>query len=132
MAKEKRPYSDTEREFYEAEKRLGDRLIEKLAAKRDTFGRADDPDLLQMSKCFSEHATENRDLIQRNGHLQRAQHSLDGRAARAAAQIARAASARAKIAAEAVSALQSLLPAAKAQAKKGKPALLRMILRASR
>ena len=44
----------------------------------------------------------------------------------------RTAAARAQIAAQAIAQLRSLLPAARRQVRAGKPALLRMILRASR
>jgi hypothetical protein len=131
-AKQKREYSDTEREFHDAENRLGDRLVEFLGVKRDILKRADDPDLRTLSRCFAEHAIENRNLSKRNRQLENELHSEDARTERATAKIARAAGARANIAAQAVAALAEMLPAAKAQAKKGKPALLRMILRATR
>ena len=65
-------------------------------------------------------------------HMQSQAHSFDRRADIARNEIAKAALARAQIASRAIAELKKLLPPAIAQAQKGKPALLRMILRASR
>ena len=129
---EDRTYCQIETDFHEAEKRLGERLVEQLGVKRDALRRADDPDLRMMANCFAEHAITNRELGKRNSELEDQLHGSESRSELAKAQIARAAAARASIARAAIRELQKLMPAAIAQAKKGKPALLRMILRATR
>ena len=121
-------YADIEHDYHEAEKRL----IERLGIKRTSFGHIDDEHLREMSKAFSKHAMENRRLLVQNGNLQRQLHGAEHGEDKQLAQIRAAAAARAEIAATAMREFKKLLPTAIAQAKKGKPALLRMILRASR
>ena len=88
--------------------------------------------LKAMRKAFGEHSINNRDLIARVRRLESELHRGDRRAELARNEIVKAAGARAAIAAAAIRELAALLPAAKAQAQKGKPALLRMILRATK
>jgi len=85
-----------------------------------------------MSAAFSEHAVAIRELDQENRHLTSRAEARSAQAERGLQKLRRAADARAEIASAATAALKGLLPEAKRQAKKGKPALLRMILRASR
>jgi hypothetical protein len=95
-----------------------------------------DPEILRhaeaMEASVSNHARENREQDTRIRQLERQLHTSDRSVEKGLEKIRRAAAARAEIAESAVTALRELLPEAKAQAKKGKPALLRMILRASR
>jgi len=115
--------SETESEFQSAEHEL--RSLN--AAQTHAL------ELIQrMSAAFSEHAVAIRELDQENRHLTSRAEARSAQAERGLEKIRRAATARADIAASAVAALRDLLPTAKTQAKKGKPALLRMILRASR
>jgi hypothetical protein len=89
-------------------------------------------DTAMLRKLVSDCALELDEAEKRISHLERELHSEDRRAEFAKTQLAKAAAARARIASQAVAALRELVPQAKAQAKKGKPALLRMILRATR
>jgi hypothetical protein len=92
--------------------------------------KTDDPQALR--KLIADCARELNEAELRVDHLERQARGLDRVADRAAAAIRKAAAIRAGIAAQAIAELAALLPEAKAQAKKGKPALLRMILRATK
>ena len=65
-------------------------------------------------------------------HMESRNRSAEGVAERAQQQIRKAAAARAAIAAQLMAEMKKMVPAALAQAKKGKPALLRMILRSTK
>jgi hypothetical protein len=119
---EDRELTDIEREHAIAEKEAL-RLTEATAAA---------PQVHAMAKCFTELQRMIREQATEARRIESKLHQLESGAGAAASKIAAAAEARARIATEAVAALAKLLPAAKAQARKGKPALLRLILRASR
>ena len=119
---DERQPADVEKEFKDAEKDLL-----KMISATEAVAH-----VRTMSRCFSEHAVAIREDADTIRHMQSDLHSADHQSAKAVAAIREAAAIRAKIAKEAIAALAGMLPEAKRQAKKGKPALLRMILRASK
>jgi hypothetical protein len=85
-----------------------------------------------MCKAMTWFSREYRELSQYASQMERRLESADHQADASVATIREAAAQRATIAAKAIRELKKLLPTALSQAKKGKPALLRMILRATK
>lgn len=122
MSRPDREYADVETQFRNAEKAL-----RKLISSSEVLQHVD-----AMSTAFSWHAVENRELQTRQGHMEAELHSTDRQQETQLAKMRSAAAARAQIAAKIMTEIKAMIPAALAQAKKGKPALLRLILRSTR
>lgn len=122
MSEPGREYHNVETQFREAEKE-----IRKLISGSEVLQH-----IQAMSAAFNWHASENRELQTRIGELERELHGQDRQQDAQLAKIRAAAAARAEIAAKIMAEMKAMVPAALAQAKKGKPALLRLILRSTR
>ena len=85
-----------------------------------------------MSRAFTWHSRACRDDAARIGQLESELHSNDRREQVQLAAIRKAAALRASIQEKIMREMKALTPKAIAQARAGKPALLRMILRATR
>lgn len=130
MSKANREYADVESQFQQAEKEL-----RKLCSARLEAGIPLTEALQQieaMSTAFAWHSVENREQQTRIGHLETRLHDAQARTDKGIEALRAAAELRASVQKQIMAEMKALTPKAIQQARQGKPALLRLILRSTR